>query len=72
MNYIEWAEEYELNALRVKSVMDHKKQQMNDRLTADERKQLLDQIKAYRRIYYDLLDVCETLRGRARVIGVEA
>ena len=27
MNYIEWAEEYDLNALRVKSVIDRKTQE---------------------------------------------
>ena len=67
MNYIEWAEEYDLNALRVKSVIDRKKQLLNDqKLTADSRKKLCDDIKAYRRIYYELKEIGVTLRDRAK------
>lgn len=66
MNYIEWADEYNLNALRVKSVIDRKKQKLNEQvLTADDRKRLADEIKAYRRIYYELRDIGVLLRRRA-------
>ena len=66
MNYNEWAEEYELNALRVKSVIDRKKLSLNDaRLTADSRKRLLDDITAYRRIYHELAHTAALLRDRA-------
>ena len=73
MNYIEWAEEYDLNALRVKSVIDRKKQLLNDqKLTADTRKRLNDEIKAYRRIYRELSDIGDLLRRRAQVYVREA
>jgi len=68
MNYLEWAEEYEKNAQRVMSVIERKKQRMKEHgLTADERKQLNDDIIAYRKIYYDLRDVAVTLKERAGV-----
>lgn len=73
MNYIEWAEEYELNALRVKSVIDRKKLQLNERaLTADARKKLTDDIAAYRRIRWELTDIAERLRRRAEAPAHEA
>ena len=65
MDYLEWAEEYDLNALRIKSVIDRKKGMLNDRLTPDARKKLLDDIAAYRRIYYELTAIGDTLRARA-------
>lgn len=67
MNYIEWAEEYEQNALRVKSVIDHKTGLLNEALTADSRKKLLDDIAQYRTIYYELNRIGSLLRGRAGV-----
>ena len=73
MNYIEWADEYYKNALRVKSVISRKQQQLNEGgLSADARKQLSDVIKAYRRIYYDLMEVCDTLRSRAGAAGSDS
>ena len=66
MNYLEWSEEYEKNAQRIMSVIERKKQRMKQSgLTADQRKQLNDDIVAYRRIYYELRDVAVTLRERA-------
>ncbi len=65
MNYIEWAEEYELNALRIKSVIDRKRGMLNGRISADTRQKLLDDIAAYRRIYYELSGIADTLRKRA-------
>lgn len=73
MNYIEWAEEYDLNALRVKSVIDRKKQRLNEqKLSADLRKQLIDEIAAYRRIYRELVLISDKLRDRAGVGASEA
>jgi hypothetical protein len=66
MNYVEWAEEYHQNALRIKQVINRKKQQLNEKhLSADRHKRLTDEIKAYRRIFYELCEVEETLRERA-------
>ena len=68
MDYLEWSEEYEKNAQRILSVIERKRQRMKELgLTADERKQLNDDIIAYRKIYYDLRDVAITLRERAGV-----
>ena len=73
MNYVEWADEYYENALRVKNVMERKKAQLNEKnLTADGRKRLCDEIKAYRVIYHELCSVGDTLRGRAGVNSLEA
>lgn len=72
MNYIEWAEEYDKNALRVQSVIERKKQQMNEDLTADEKKKLCDDIAAYRRIWRELTDIGATLRSRAGVKHLDA
>lgn len=66
MNYIEWAEEYDLNALRIKTVIDRKKLILNDaKLTADSRKKILDDITAYRKIYHELTHTAALLRDRA-------
>ena len=67
MNYVEWAEEYYLNARRVKSVLERKKQLLKEKgpLTADERKRIIDSIKQYRSIYRELLEIGDTLAMRA-------
>lgn len=65
MNYIEWADEYDQNALRIKSVIDRKRGLLNGRLSADARQKILDDITAYRRIYYELTEIGDTLRERA-------
>ncbi len=74
MNYFEWAEEYYLNARRVLSVVERKKQLLKEKksLTADQRKQLNDAIKQYRRIYHELMDIGDTLSSRAEGAAVEA
>ena len=67
MDYLEWAREYYLNAQRVKSVIDNRKSRLNEKnLTADMKKQLNDDITAYRRIYYELTKIGDTLRDRAK------
>lgn len=67
MNYLEWAEEYYENARRVLEVIEKKKKNLyNKRITADMRKSLCDAIKAYRRIYYELRDIGDTLSARGR------
>ena len=67
MDYLEWAREYYLNAQRVKSVIDRRKSRLNEKnLTADMKKQLNDDITAYRLIYYELTKIGDTLRDRAR------
>lgn len=67
MDYVEWAAEYDHNARRVLSVIEKKKQVLKEktRLTADERKRLNDDIREYRRIYYELRDISKTLLSRA-------
>lgn len=67
MNYVEWADEYYLNAHRVKSVIDRKYQRLKEKksLTADQRKRLTDDIKQYRRIYRELIEIGDTLSLRA-------
>ena len=65
MNYIEWAQEYDLNACRIKSVIDRKRGMLNEKLSADARQKILDDIAAYRRIYYELTEIASTLRARA-------
>lgn len=67
MNYSEWAEEYYLNARRVKSVLERKKQLLKEKgpLRADERKRIIDSIKQYRSIYRELLEIGDTLAMRA-------
>ena len=67
MDYLEWADEYYLNAGRVKSVIERKKLLLKEKksLTADQRKRLTDDIKQYRRIYHELLDVGDILVSRA-------
>ena len=66
MDYLEWSQEYEKNAQRILSVIERKNQRIKEHgLTADQRKQLSDDIAAYRKIYYDLRDVARTLRDRA-------
>ena len=73
MNYVEWAEEYDRSALRILQVIDKKKLRLNDdKLSAESRKKLVDEIAQYRRIYYELVDVGDTLRLRAGVIAREA
>lgn len=73
MNYNEWADEYDRNALRVKSVIERKKQFLNDnKLSADSRQQILDQIAVYRSIYAELIRAGDTLRTRAGVRAREA
>ena len=74
MDYFEWADEYYQNAGRIKSVIDKKNQQLkeNKSLTADGRKRLTDDIKQYRRIYYELRAIGDTLAARAEVGAVEA
>lgn len=65
MDYLEWSAEYEKNAQRVLSVIERKKQRLNEKcLTADERKQLNDDIVSYRKIYYELRDIAIALRDR--------
>lgn len=67
MDYLEWAEEYYDNARRVKSVLEKKKQQLKEKksLTADQKKQLSDTIRDYRRIYHELNSIGDTLTLRA-------
>ena len=65
MNYIEWAEEYYQNALRIKSVIEKKKGMLNEKISADTRQKLIDDIRAYRNIYYDLTRIGDTLLERA-------
>ena len=67
MNYLEWAREYDQNALRVREVIEKKKERLKDKrsLTADQRKQLTDDLKHYRRIYGELTKIGDTLRSRA-------
>lgn len=73
MDYFEWAQEYYHNARRVQNVMNRKKQELKDKsLTADQRKRLTDDIKQYRHIYHELLDVGDTLTLRAEGIVREA
>lgn len=74
MDYLEWADEYYLNARRVQTVMERKKQQLKEKkpLTADQRKRLMDDIKQYRRIYHELLDTGDLLTARAGVAVREA
>ncbi len=67
MNYLEWAEEYRRDALRVHSVIEKKKALLNERnLTADRRKQIGDAIISYRMIYRELLKTAEILQYRAQ------
>ena len=74
MDYVEWAEEYYLNARRVLSVIERKKMLLKEKkpLTADQRKRLTDDIKLYRRIYHELIDIGDTLKNRAEGASVEA
>ena len=67
MNYVEWAQEYYAEALRVQAVMDRKKERLKGSrsLSADQRKQLLDEIRRYRRIYCELIEIGATLLSRA-------
>ena len=66
MNYVEWAEEYRENALRIKQVIKKKQNLLNGKnLSADLHKRLTDEIKAYRRIFYELCEIEKTLRERA-------
>ena len=66
MDYVEWAEEYRENALRVKQVIKKKQMQLNEKnISADLHKRLTDEIKEYRRIFYELCEVERTLRERA-------
>ena len=72
MNYLEWADEYFQDAVRVQAVMKKKKLLMNDATSAEQKKKLGDDIKAYRRIYRELLDIGDTLRRRAGGETLEA
>lgn len=72
MDYFEWADEYDQNALRIKSVIEKKKGLLNKELTAEARQKLLDDITAYRRIYYDLTRIAGILRSRAEGTAHEA
>lgn len=65
MNYVEWADEYFRNALSVRNVMEKKKGLLKGRMSADERKKLSDEIKAYRVIYHELTAIGDTLLDRA-------
>ncbi len=74
MDYIEWADEYYTNAHRVQAVIEKKKLRLKGTksLTADQRKRLTDDIKQYRRIYHELLDIGDLLTSRAGVAVREA
>ena len=73
MDYNEWADEYMENARRVLSVIEKKKELLNDRrLGKDARKQLSDVIITYRCIYRELLASAEHLRSRAGGKGFAA
>lgn len=66
MDYLDWAREYYQNAQRVKTVIERRYRQLKDsRLSADSRKRLTDELKAYRSIYYDLTHTGDLLRDRA-------
>ena len=73
MDYFEWAGEYYKNADRIRSVIERKKQQLKEKtpLTADQRKRLMDDIKQYRRIYHELVDIGDILTSRAEGTGRE-
>ena len=73
MDYLEWAREYYQNAQRVKAVIERRYRQLKDSsLTADSRKRLNDELKEYRRIYYDLTKTGDLLRDRAEAVSRDA
>ena len=74
MDYLEWAEEYYQNARRILAVLEKKKLRLKEEkpLTADQRKRLTDDIKQYRRIYHELIDIGDTLTSRAEATVREA
>ena len=73
MDYNEWAQEYYLNARRVKTVIDRRYQQLKEKkaLSADRRKQLSDDLSYYRRIYRELMEIGDTLSRRAKGAAIE-
>ena len=73
MDYNEWAQEYYLNARRVKTVIDRRYQQLKEKktLSADKRKQLSDDLRYYRRIYRELTEIGDALSRRAKGASFE-
>lgn len=73
MDYNEWAREYYTNARRVYAVIERKYRQLKEKkaLTADQRKQLADEIRHYRSIYRELTEIGDTLSSRAEASSVE-
>lgn len=73
MDYNEWAQEYYLNARRVQTVIDRKYQRLKEKkaLTADQRKQLTDDLRYYRRIYRELIEIGDKLSRRAQGEAIE-
>ena len=73
MDYVEWAKEYEDNALLVKNVMERKKHELAKKnITADTRKRLNYELKEYRCILSELTLTAKTLRDRAEALFLEA
>lgn len=69
INYIHWANEYEKNASNIQIAIDKRKQKLkNERLTADLKKTLQDEIIALQAIRRELLDCSAKIRKYARTV----
>ena len=66
MDYIEWAEQYETNAARIREVINRKKDLRRMRLTADQKKQLNAEIAEYQHVCREMLSIAHTLRERGK------
>ena len=66
MDYIEWAEQYETNAARIRDTIERKKDLKRKRLTADQRQRLTGEIADFQRIYREMLSIAHTLRERGK------
>lgn len=66
-NYVHWADEYEKNASNIQTAIDKRKQRLkNEKLTADLKKTLQDEIIALQKIRREQIDYSVRIRKYAR------
>ena len=67
IDYAHWSDEYEANAARIQTAIDKRKQKIRDcKLSADQKKTLLNEIGVLRAIRREQLDSASRLRHYIR------
>lgn len=71
MDYVEWANQYYKDALKIKSVVSKYKEQLKTAKTVTEMHHLESKIISYKLIYRDLRNTGDLLMQRANNISVK-